>query len=166
MFWILFCAIVGSTIAIVWIVWRKWIAPWREVEQLVAQIGRGETPWTFLVEGGVRPRRTSLALEKIFQDLKQLDKQIAKRESGMQTIFSAMQDALLLVDSDRRVILANAALRKLFARPDIPAGTPLLEILRDATLDRVIADVLNAGKLIRREFTVNDLQIELDVVPT
>ena len=35
--------------------------------------------------------------------LKQLDKQIAKHESGMQTIFSAMQDALLVVDSDRRV---------------------------------------------------------------
>ena len=116
-FWLLLSAIVASTIAIVWIVWRKWIAPWREVEQLVAQVGRGETPRTFLIEGGVRARRISLALEKIFRDLKQLDKQIAKRESGMQTIFSAMQDALLLVDSDRRVILANTALRKLFARP-------------------------------------------------
>src|SRR5213082_4326432 len=101
MFWIVAAAIVGSTIALVYIVRRKWIAPWREIEHLVRQIGRGEQPRTFLVGGGQQAQRIGVALEEILTRQRELDKQIAKRESGTQAIFSAMQDGLLVVDSDR-----------------------------------------------------------------
>src|SRR6266446_3917917 len=63
MFWILLAAIIGSTIAIVYLVWRRWIAPWRQIERFVRQIGRGEQPRTFLVEGGKEAQRVSVALE-------------------------------------------------------------------------------------------------------
>src|SRR5438552_2166661 len=135
MIWLLLCAIVAATIALALIAWRKWIAPWRQVEELVTEIGRGEQPRTFLIHGGVETQRIGLRLEKIFNDLKQLSKQIAKRESGMQTIFSAMQDALLVVDSNRQVILTNQTFRKLFELPEISIGTPLLEIVSAETVD-------------------------------
>ncbi len=166
MSWLLLCAIVALTIALVLIAWRKWIAPWRQVEGLVTQIGRGERPRTFLVHGGAPAQRIGLRLEKIFHDLKQLNKQIAKRESGMQTIFSAMQDALLVVDSNRHLILANETFRKLFALPEISVGTPLLEIVRDATLDQAIADAFGGGGPVRRELAVDGSQIELHAVAT
>jgi two-component system, OmpR family, phosphate regulon sensor histidine kinase PhoR len=166
MSWLLLCAIIASTIALVLIVWRKWIAPWRQVEDLVTQIGRGELPRTFLVHGGAQAERIGLRLEKIFHDLEQLNKQIARRESGMQTIFSAMHDALLVVDSNRYVILANETFRKLFALPEISEGTPLLEIVRDATLDRVIDDAFDRGGPVRSELALDGSQIELDAVAT
>src|SRR5437016_11257396 len=137
MSWFLLCAIVAVTIAVAFIAWRKWIAPWRQVEELVTEIERGERPRTFLIDGGAQAQRIGLRLEKVSEDLQQLNKQIAKRESGMQTIFSAMHDALLVVDSNRHVILANDMFRKLFGLPEISEGTTLLEIVRDATLDRV-----------------------------
>jgi two-component system, OmpR family, phosphate regulon sensor histidine kinase PhoR len=105
-------------------------------------------------------------LEKIFDDLKQLDKQLAKRESGLQTIFSAMQDALLVVDSDRRVVLANEAFRKLFALPEISPGTPLLDSVRDATLDQVIGGAFGGGQPVRSELAVDGSQIELHAIAT
>src|SRR5437763_4300680 len=166
MIWLLLCAIVAATIALALIAWRKWIAPWRQVEELVTEIGRGEQPRTFLVHGGAEPQRIGLRLEKIFNDLKQLTKQIAKRESGMQTIFAAMHDALLVVDSKRYVILANRTFRKLFALPEISVGTPLLEIVRDATLDRVINDTFDHGGPVRSELTLDGSQIELHAVAT
>ena len=166
MIWLLLCAIVAATIALALISWRKWIAPWRQVEELVTQIGRGEQPRTFLVHGGTQAQRIGLRLEKIFQDLKQLDKQIAKRESGMHTIFSAMHDALLVVDSDRRIVLTNRAFRKLFELPEISAGTPLLEILRNPALDGAIANAFGGGESIRSELTMEASQIELDAVAT
>jgi PAS domain-containing protein len=119
------------------IVWRKWIAPWQQVEDVITQIGRGERPRTFLMEGSAPAQRIGFQLEKIVGDLEQLQKQIAKRESGMQTIFSAMQDALLVVDSNRQVIVTNQTFRKLFDAPEILLATPLLEIVRDPTLDRI-----------------------------
>jgi two-component system phosphate regulon sensor histidine kinase PhoR len=166
MSWFLLCVIVAVTIAVAFIAWRKWIAPWREVEELVTQIARGERPRTFLVHDGAQAQRIGLRLEKIFHDLKQLDKQIAKRESGLQTIFSAMQDALLVVDSDRRVVLANEAFRKLFALPEISPGTPLLDSVRDATLDRAIAGAFGGSHPVRSELAVDGSQIELHAIAT
>src|SRR5438105_11574680 len=112
------------------------------------------------MEGSVPAQRIGFQLEKIVGDLEQLQKQIAKRESGMQTIFSAMQDALLVVDSSRRVILTNQTFRKFFGIPEISMGTPLLEIVRHATLDGAIADAFRGGESVRSELTLNDSQIE------
>ena len=166
MSWLLFCAIVSVAIAIVLVAWRKWSAPWQQVEDLVTQIARGEEPRTFVVHGSAEAQRTGLRLEKIFDNLKQLNKQIAKRESGTQTIFSAMHDAMLVVDSKRYVILANKTFQKLFAVPEISAGTPLLEIVRDATVNRVIDNAFDRGGPVRGELAMDGSQIELDAVAT
>ncbi len=84
----------------------------------------------------------------------------------MQTIFAAIHDALLVVDSKRYVILVNETFRKLFALPEISEGTPLLEIVRDATLDRVINDAFDDGGPVRSELTLDGSQIELHAVAT
>ena len=166
MIWFLLGAIIALTAALALMAWRKRLASWRQIEELVDQIARGERPRTFLVQGGVQAQRLGLRLEKVSEDLQQLNKQIAKRDSGMQTIFSAMHDALLVVDSKRHVILANKAFRKLFALSEISEGTPLLEIVRDATLDRLIDDALNRGVPVRSELALDGSQIELVAVAT
>jgi len=145
---------------------RKWIAPWREIDQLVRQVGRGEQPRTFLVAGSKEAQRVGVALEEILTRQRELDKQIAKRESGTQAIFSAMQDGLLVVDSDRRFVLANETFRNLFSFPDVSKGTPLLEVVRDPALDRAIADTLQKAKPLRSELLLNGFQVELNAVPT
>ena len=166
MIWFLLGAIIALTAALALMAWRKRLASWRQIEELVDQIARGERPRTFLVQGGVQAQRLGLRLEKVSEDLQQLNKQVAKRESGMQTIFSAMHDALLVVDSKRHVILANKAFRNLFALPEISEGTPLLEIVRDATLDRVIDDAFDRGALVRSDLVLDGSQVELDAVAT
>src|SRR5215469_7841778 len=166
MFWFVFVLICIALGGIVFIVWRKWIAPWRQVEQVITQISRGERPRTFLLEGSAPAQRIGFQLEKIVTDRDQLQKQVAKRESGMQTIFSAMQDALLVVDSNRQVILTNETFRKLFDAPEISVATPLLEIVRDPTLDRLLADAFRGDGPICCELTLDDSQIELHAVAT
>ncbi len=158
--------ICGALAIIAVIVWRKWIAPWRQVENVITQIGRGERPRTFLMEGSAPAQRIGFQLEKIVGDLEQRQKQIAKRESGMQTIFSAMQDALLVVDSNRRVILTNQTFRKLFDSPEISVATPLLEIVRDPTLDRLLTDAFRGDGPVRCELTLDGSQIELHAIAT
>ena len=160
---VLICAAFGC---IAFIAWRKWIAPWRRVEDVITQIGRGERPRTFLMEGSAPAQRIGFQLEKIVSELEQLQKQIAKRESGMQTIFSAMQDALLVVDSNRQVILTNQTFRKLFDAPEISVATPLLEIVRDPTLDRLLTDAFRGDGAVRCELTLDASQIELHAVAT
>ena len=160
---VLICVALGC---IAFIVWRKWVAPWQHLERVITQIGRGERPRTFLLEGSAPAQRIGFQLEKIVTELEQLQKQIAKRESGMQTIFSAMQDALLVVDSNRRVILTNQTFRKLFDASEISIATPLLEIVRDPTLDQLLTDAFRARGPVRCELTLDGSQIELHAVAT
>jgi two-component system phosphate regulon sensor histidine kinase PhoR len=160
---LLICVALGC---IAFIVWRKWIAPWRQVEDVITQIGRGERPRTFLMEGNAPAQRIGFQLEKIVVDLEQRQKQIAKGEAGMRTIFAAMQDALLVVDSNRRVILTNETFQKLFDAPEIPLATPLLEIVRDPTLDQLLTDAFHGRGPVRCELTLDGSQIELHAVAT
>ena len=166
MAWLVIVLICVAFGCIAFVVLRKWIAPWRQVEDVITQIGRGERPRTFLMEGSAPAQRIGFQLEKIVGDLEQRQKQIAKRESGMQTIFSAMQDALLVVDSNRRVILTNQTFRKLFDAPEISLATPLLEIVRDPTLDRLLTDAFRGDGPARCELTLDGSQIEMHAVAT
>src|SRR3954468_23459738 len=158
---VLICVLFGAT---AFIVWRKWIAPWRQVEDVITQIGRGERPRTFLMEGSGPAQRIGFQLENIVNELEQLQKQISKRESGMQTIFSAMHDALLVVDSNRQVVLTNQTFRKLFDAPEISVATPLLEIVRDPTLDRLLIGAFRGDGRVPCAWALGASQIELHAV--
>src|SRR5205814_7304103 len=151
--------------------WRKWIAPWRRMDELVRQIARSERPRTFLVDGGTQAQRVGLALETIFARQQQLDQQIAGRESGTQTILGAMQDGVLVVDARRYIVLMNRTFEKLFELRDATTGVPLLETVRNAALDRLIAETLRTGEAMRSELSLSDSQsnterrVEVGAVP-
>ena len=118
------------------------------------------------MDGSAPARRIGLQLENIVADLEQRQKQIAKRESGMQTIFAAMQDALLVVDTNRRVILTNETFRTLFDAPELSVATPLLEVVRDPMLDRLLTDAFRGEGPVRSELTLDDSQVELRAIAT
>jgi two-component system phosphate regulon sensor histidine kinase PhoR len=153
------------------VVWQKWVAPWRQIEQLVRQIVGNEHPRTFLVGGGPESKRVGLALENIFARQQELGRQIAGRESGTQTILRAMQDGLLVVDKSLRVTLVNQAFRKLFGLPEISLGAPLRDVVRDATVDWLIEETLRTGKVMQGELiradskTNSERDVEISAVP-
>jgi two-component system phosphate regulon sensor histidine kinase PhoR len=151
--------------------WQKWAAPWPQIEQLVSQIARGESPSTFLINGGADPHRVGLALETIFARQQELERQIAGRESDTQTILGAMEDGVLVVDARSRITLMNSTFQRLFDLRDPAVGVPLVEAVRHATLDQLIAETLRTGEAMRSEFSLADSRrhseryIEVSAVP-
>jgi two-component system phosphate regulon sensor histidine kinase PhoR len=171
MYWLIlgvFCVLFAVTALLLR---QKWAAPWPQIEQLVSQIARGESPSTFLVNGGAGPHRIGLALESIFARQQELERQIAGRESGTQTILGAMQDGLLVVDARSRITLMNPTFQKLFDLRDPAVGVSLVEAVRHATLDQLVADTLETGEAMRSELSVTDSHshserhIEVSAVP-
>ena len=170
--WWLFLSVISVVFAAIALVaWRKWIAPWRHIDQLVRQIAGGERPRTFLVDGGTRAQRVGLALENVFRRQEQLDEQIAGRESGTQAILGGMQDGLLVVDMGRHITLMNRTFEDLFQLRARAVGAPLLETVRHATLDRLIAETLRTGERMQSELTLTDSKtndqrhVEVSAVP-
>jgi len=162
MSWLILALVCGVFALTLLLLWRKWIAPWSHVEELIRQIGRGETPRTFLVEGGAAARRTGLALETIFTRLQELERSITGRESGTQTILSAIQDGLLVVDANRSITLANETFGKLFKISGSVTGASLLDAIRQPTLERLISEALRTGEAARSELELTDSQTGVD----
>jgi two-component system phosphate regulon sensor histidine kinase PhoR len=165
MLWFLLCLIAGAMAVSAYLIRRKWIRPWPELEQLIRDIGQTKQPRTFLIDGGPIPRRVGLALEDIFLRQQQLDRQITERTSGIQTILGAMHDGLLVVDGNRRMVLTNQTFQSLFSLREVTAGAPLVETVRDRELDRLIAETLRTGEAARHEITVATKQLEVSAVP-
>jgi two-component system, OmpR family, phosphate regulon sensor histidine kinase PhoR len=156
MMWLVFFVVIGLAGALVYI-WREWGAPWREIDEIVAKISRRERPSTFLIGGAPQPRAVARALEDLFKRQAQLEEQMAERRSGADTIFAALQDGLLGVDSRRRLTLVNPAFQRLVGSNEDFVGRPLLDVIRDPALDRLIGDTLSTGEPQNIELTVTDL---------
>jgi two-component system phosphate regulon sensor histidine kinase PhoR len=165
MFWFLLVVAIGSIIVLAYSIRRKWIKPWREIEELIRQVGKAQQPRTFLVDGGPVPRRVGVALEEIFIRQLDLERQSAERESGRETILGAMQDGLLVVDAARRVTLSNRTFQQLFSLREIALGTPVSETIRDTALDQLISKSLRTGESEREEISVLDRKLEVNAVP-
>jgi two-component system phosphate regulon sensor histidine kinase PhoR len=165
MFWILFAAILALTLALIYFVRRKWIAPWRDMEELVKQVGRGEQPRTFLIGGSREIRRVSVALEDILIRQRELDRQVGERASGQKAILSAMQDALLVVDRHRRLTLVNQAFCDLFKITEEWLGAPLLESVRDPAVERIVGDTLQRREPSQGELVIDRREFQMASVP-
>jgi two-component system, OmpR family, phosphate regulon sensor histidine kinase PhoR len=165
MSWILLATIVGSTVAIVYFAWRRWILPWRNIERLVRQIGRREQPRTFLVEGGKEAQRVGVALEDIFKRHQELNRQIDERASGQKAILSAMQDGLLVIDGHRRLALLNRAFCNLFEIGEDSLGAPLLESVRDPAVEQIVGETFRRGVPIQGELSVGRREFQMTSVP-
>lgn len=165
MWWLLVLAIVGSIIAVVYLVRRKWIAPWREMERLVRQVGRGEQPRTFLIDGSNEARRVSVGLEDILKRQRELDQQIAERASGQKAILSAMQNGLLVVDGQSRLALVNPAFCDLFGVGEDSLGAPLLESVRNPAIQRIVAETLQQRKPSQGQLLIGRREFEMTSVP-
>jgi two-component system phosphate regulon sensor histidine kinase PhoR len=171
MYWLILSVLCALVAVIALLLWKKWAVPWPQIEQLVSQIARGERPSTFLINGGAAPHRVGLALETIFARQQELERQIAGRESDTQTILGAMEDGVLVVDARSHITRMNLTFQKLFELRDPTVGIPLVEAVRHATLDQLIADTLKTGEAMRSELSLTDSRthgeryIEVSAVP-
>src|ERR1043166_2030169 len=138
MLWIVLGAPVAVTATLVYLAWRKWIAPWRQIDQLVRQIGRGEQPRTFLIDGAREAQRIAVALEAILPRQRTLDRQVSDQVSGQEAIFFAIRDGLLVVDAERRVALLNPTFAEWCSLSGDCVGAPLLHAVRDAAVAQAV----------------------------
>lgn len=144
--WIWFAAFIAAAIVFGTFVWLKWIAPWTRVDELTREIVRGATPRTFLIEGAEAPRRVALSLEDLFKRQRDLHRRLAEDTSGTAAIFAAMQDGLLVADASRRVTLVNRTFQEWFGLTGLSGPTPLLEVVREPDIERLIRETLSTAK--------------------
>ena len=147
-------------------VWRRWIEPWREVDELLEAINHGRTPDKFLMTANIRSRPIGLSLEKLAQRLRDAESAAREGTLNVQTIVGALPDGLVVVDEKHRLQMMNAEFRRLFSLPEGEGvGVALLEILRDAMIDRSLGVALRERAPRRESLSLrrSDARLELEV---
>jgi two-component system phosphate regulon sensor histidine kinase PhoR len=146
---------------------RLYLRPWRELEQLLTRIGRGEQPPTFLLGGITRTRRVGLALERLLVRQRELDRQVSKDAAEVRAVLTALTDGLLVVDSSQHILICNPAFEQLYAQSRIATGTALLDIVRDSDVIEPIRAALDQARARVAEVTAPDRkkQLQLTAVP-
>src|SRR5215213_8658178 len=148
MSWLIIGIATAVALLIVWLrVRRRWIEPWEELEQLVTAMVERKAPRKFLMTGNERANVLGLALEKFAFKQRELEITASQGSKSLQSILGALPDGLALVDQQRRLQMMNPRFRQLFGLRDDEVGAGLLEIVRDAVIDRLVAAALERGEL-------------------
>ena len=140
--WIAFYALVAVGLIVALAVWRKWISPWKDARELADDIVEQRPPRKFLISGNPEARHVGLALEKLMDRRGDLEKRVRESESSAQTILGAMPDGLAVVDERRTVQLMNPELRRIFGIAEKLSGGTLLELVHNASVDRLALEAI------------------------
>lgn len=140
--WLAFTALVAVVFVTGLIVWHKWIAPWKDVDQLADDIVEHRAPRRFLISGNPHARRAGLSLEKLTERRRELQERVRESEQSVQAVFGAMLDGLVVVDDLRRVRLMNREFRRIFGIDEDISGGTLLELMRHASVDRLVLEAI------------------------
>ncbi|MBA3762887.1 MAG: PAS domain-containing protein [Chthoniobacterales bacterium] len=171
MSWLIIAILIACVMLVVWLrVRRRWIKPWEELEQLVTAIVERKAPRKFLITANDRANALGLALEKFALKQGELEIAATQGSKSLQSILGALPDGLALVDHQRRLQVMNPRFRELFGLRDDAMGAGLLEIVRDAVVDRSVAAALERGELQTEPMTLargleSRRELEVTVVP-
>ena len=142
MVWFALCLLAAVVVAAALVVWRRWIAPWKDVEELSRAIVAKSPPRKFLISSNPESRSIGLALELLVDRQRELEERFREGEFSVQAVFGAMLDGLVVVDDRRRVRMMNREFRRIFGLEEAEPGEPLLEMIRHASIDRLVMEAI------------------------
>jgi two-component system phosphate regulon sensor histidine kinase PhoR len=142
MVWLAFCGLIAVVFATALAVWRRWIAPWKDVEELSRAIVDKSPPRKFLISANPQSRNIGLALEMLNDRQRELEDRFHEGEFRVQAVFGAMPDGLVVVDDRRRFRMMNREFRRMFGLEEAEPGEPLLEMIRHASIDRLVMEAI------------------------
>ncbi len=152
--WVLIAAAIALLVAVIRS-WQLWVRPWREIAAILKNISGGQQPATFLVSGADRPHRVGLALEEVYHQQRELERRIADRASGANAVFESLSDGLLIVNERREIRFVNQTFKNLFPADEAELRGPILQVIRDPVVDRLIDAALKSGQPERGELAIS-----------
>jgi two-component system phosphate regulon sensor histidine kinase PhoR len=105
--------------------------------------------------GGLRPLAD--ALGDLVEGFERRLRASEAQRTRLEAVIEAMEEAVLVVDADERVLLANPRLRELFSSPGAPVpldGRTLLEAVRQRDVVDTLRAALRAGETREREVAI------------
>src|SRR5437588_1781393 len=170
MSWFAFYLLVAVFMVTGLAVWRRWISPWKDMEELSHAVVDKRPPRKFLISANPQSRAIGLAFERLADRQRELEERFLEGEFSVQAVFGAMLDGLVVVADRRRVRMMNREFRRAFGLEEAEAGQPLLELIRHASIDRLVLEAIRTREPQRESIRMSrgpseGREIEVSAVP-
>jgi two-component system phosphate regulon sensor histidine kinase PhoR len=150
MSWFLF-SLAACALTVLYVRHSRLLQNTSRLEKTLGEMSEGKRPATFVFHNGPLFVRAALHLEKISDRQEKLARQIDEEAFNLRAILASMAEGVAVLDSDRKIRLANDSLRKLFAIDFDPAGKTVLAALR---VEDVAGATLQSGLPQTREISI------------
>ncbi len=120
------------------------VGPLRAVMQSARRFAAGDLTARTRVSRTDEVGELARILDRSADQLQERLTEVARERARTEAILAAMQNGLLAVDHEGRVVLANAALREALDLAD-PVGRHYVEAIRHPQVSQVIEEVLRTG---------------------
>jgi two-component system phosphate regulon sensor histidine kinase PhoR len=128
-----------------WIIARTTTRPIRRLTVASKRIASGELGQKITIEAKDEVAELTHAFNEMSAKTKELVETISKDRTRLATILDNMTDAVIMIDSDGNISLANRAAEKLFYIKEAE-NKPLIEAVRDHEVDELVKLCLKTDK--------------------
>jgi len=131
--------------------------PIKEMALVAKKIAKGNFNTRVSTKAKDEIGELSFSLNQMAQELQRLFTTLAVEREELQKILWAMVEGVVVLDSQKRIILANESFKKMcgFSSQSI-TGKPYWEILRNIDIERLIDKALSSGKTEASEIRYQD----------
>jgi two-component system phosphate regulon sensor histidine kinase PhoR len=144
-------AALGLLNAFVWLFHRRPLAGLRRMAAEVAD-GRLDARAPRTGDSDLAP--IARAIEQLAGQLRSRLREVSEDEAQLGAVLEAMVEGVLVVDARGTILLANSRLRELFDIHGEIAGRPLLEGVRNADLDTILAESAATDETVARSIAL------------
>jgi len=131
--------------------------PIKEMALVAKKIAKGNFNARVSIKAKDEIGELSFALNQMAQELRRLFTTLAVEREELQKILWAMAEGVVVLDSQKRIVLANESFKKMygFSSQSI-TDRPYWEILRNIDIERLINKALKSGKTETSEIRYRD----------
>lgn len=133
--------------------YRIW-KPLQRLRELVTDLADGRRGSGWVADGDAGIAAMIRSLEKLDDYLAQICHQVEEEGFNLRGILSSMEEGVMVINRDKRIILANQAIERLFHLPTSPVSKTMMEALRNADVQRAVEAVLRSKESQKQEIVL------------
>jgi two-component system phosphate regulon sensor histidine kinase PhoR len=148
---------VGLCVALVLAYAFSWLTlrPIREMRRVAASIAGGRLDDRLPLGSGDELADLGHAINQMAEQLRLRLEEVTREKEQLSAVLERMVEGVLVVDVKGTVLLANHRLREFYGASADIAGRPLLDSIRDAELDDIVARASQTDEVVAHELTVD-----------
>ncbi|RMF91961.1 MAG: HAMP domain-containing protein [Candidatus Schekmanbacteria bacterium] len=143
---------------------KSFTKPIDEIVSTSNRLAEGDLSSRIILKGNDELNNLSSNLNSMAEKIEKSFTELRSKKEELTTIISSLNEGLLVIDDEDKVVIANESLKKVLKR-DIDAGRYYWEIIRNPILKELIEETRKKGENLTSEIVIEDTDFFVSLSP-